>query len=109
MPETRRRISLLAKAKHSQAAPAGPAALLSEKIASLVDTYERLVWPHDVVSAMQTLKTHADDLQALIDVASTSGFRIGELAATMDATPVRNPPGRVRRAKAQKCRAGSKP
>jgi hypothetical protein len=102
MPETRRRISPLAKAKHSRAAPAEPATLLSEKIASLVDTHERLVWPYDVVSAMQTLKAHADDLQALIDAASTSGSRIGELAATMDATPVRNPPRRARGAELER-------
>jgi hypothetical protein len=42
---------------------------------------------------MQTLKAHADHLQALIDVASTSGSRIGELAATMDATPGPEPAG----------------
>ena len=75
----------MAKAKPSQAASAGRPAPLSETIVSLVDVHERIDWPHDVVSAMQTLKAHADRLQALIDTAAESGTKIGDLAARMDA------------------------
>lgn len=75
------------KAKPSQTAPAGRPAPLSEKISSLADVHGRLDWPHDVVSAMQALKVHADRLQALIDTAAQSGAKIGGLAAAMGAGP----------------------
>jgi hypothetical protein len=85
MPKTRRRTSPLANATPSRAGPAGPPASLSENISLLLDTHGGLDWPHEVVRAMQMLKAHADRLQALIDAASTSGSRIGDLAARMDA------------------------
>jgi hypothetical protein len=85
MARMRRGTALLAKAKPSQAAPAGRPALLSEKISSLADAHGRLDWPSDVVRAMQALKVQADRLQALIDTASQSGSKIGDLAATMEA------------------------
>ena len=73
------------KVKSSHPAHAGPSAPLSEKIASLADAHGRLDWPRDVVHAMQALKANADRLQALIDTASQSGSKIGDLAATMEA------------------------
>ena len=75
----------MAKAKSSQAAPAGRPAPLSETIGSLADAHGRLDWPHDVVRAMQALKANAERLQAVIDAASASGSKIGELAARMGA------------------------
>ena len=83
----------MAKTKPSQAAPAGPPVSLSETISSLVDTHARLDWPQDVVGAMQALKAHADRLQALIDTASKSGGKIGDLAARLDATSGPEPAG----------------
>lgn len=77
----------MAKSKSSQAAPAGRPAALSEQIVSLADTHDRLDWPHDVVRAMHELKANAERLQTLIETASTSGSRIGDLAATMGADP----------------------
>jgi hypothetical protein len=75
----------MANVDPSQAASLGRPAQLSETIISLADGRERVDWPHDVVSAMQMLKAHADRLQALIDTAAESGTKIGDLAARMDA------------------------
>lgn len=75
----------MAKPKSSQAAPARPPVSLSETISSLVDAHGRLDWPQDVVRAMQALKAHVDRLQAVVDAASASGSKIGDLAARMEA------------------------
>ena len=77
----------MAKRKPSQAAPAAPQASLSEQIATLADAHERLDWPDDVVLAMQALKDQADRVQAVVDAATESSAKIGDLAAAMDGAP----------------------
>lgn len=74
----------MAKRKPSQTAPAAPQASLSEQIASLADAHGRLDWPNDVVVAMQALKDEAERVQAVVDAATASGSKIGDLAATLD-------------------------
>ena len=81
----------MAKTKPSQAAPGGPPVSLSDRSPFIV--MDRLDWPQDVVCAMQVLKAHADRLQALVDTASQSGCKIGDLAARMDATSGPEPAG----------------
>lgn len=74
----------MTKPKPSQATPAGRRRPLSETISSLADAHERLDWPHDVVSAMWTLKAQAERVQAVVDAASASGAKIGHLAGALE-------------------------